>query len=203
MAAYVNNNVLNAIFNTDTLRKNISNPTPKRRRTEKTPNSNVPKPKFNGPKPKIGTKTAVTGLSVIAQPKRVEKPAFSKAIWVSRLNPATSSDEITKYILENTPIDDNNRFNVHKLVKKDQDLSLLKFVSFKVELNDDDFELLNDEDCWPADVMVREFVRERKLGDFFPDLNQKRTRRPSTEAMDTAENNQAEQGSSTQPSSSV
>lgn len=164
----------------------------KRPRTENASTKNANKPKFNVPPAKIGTKTSVSGLSVIAQPKQIEKPNFSKAVWVSRFSPATTSDEITKYITENSSIVDKTRFNVHKLVKKDQNLSLLKFVSFKIEVNDDDFNMLINEEFWPQEVWVREFLRDRKLGDFmvFPILNANKTKTPSTVAMDITEQSQ-------------
>lgn len=161
----------------------------KRKRTETTLTANAMKPKFNGPPPKTGTKTTITGLSVVAKSKPIEKPKFTKAVWVSRFDPSTTCDEITNYIMENTKIDDKTKFNVHKLVKKDQDLSQLKFVSFKLEVNNDLFDTLKDENLWPEDVWVREFVRQQNFGDFlnFPDLNAKKSRTSPTEAMDTSE----------------
>lgn len=172
----------------DALRRNAINQSAKRRRTENLPTQNATKPKFAGPKPKIGTKTATSGLSVVARPKPIEKPNFTKAVWVSRFSPTTTTDEIAKYIMENASIEDKTRFNIHKLVKKDQNLSLLKFVSFKLEVNEADFKLLMNEDFWPEQVWVREFLRDRNLGDFvFPALNEKRPRKLSTDDMEITE----------------
>lgn len=127
-------------------------------------------PKLNAPQAKVGTKTAASGLSVVLQPKRIEKPSFQKAIWVSRLSLETSNDDISKWIIENTSVKDSEKFRVHKLVKKDLGLSTLKFVSFKVEVSEMEFEALIDPDVWPENVMIREFLKSLTLGDFFPTL---------------------------------
>lgn len=92
--------------------------------------------KFDAPKPKISTKSVFTGLSVVAKQKRIEKPTFKMAVWVSRLLPGTTNDDMANYIVSNKIIAERSKFNVHKLIKKDQDESTLKFVSFKVHTAD-------------------------------------------------------------------
>ena len=62
--------------------RNGPQPSAKRMRTEKT--SEIAK--FNAPKPKTGTKTEFTGLSVVGKPKRIEKPKFTKALWLSLIH---------------------------------------------------------------------------------------------------------------------
>lgn len=130
--------------------------------------------KMNLPSPKFGTKSNVNGLSVVPKrdPNRDDKPKFEKAIWVSRLRPDVTEEQVVEFITSNTSATDKTKMNVHKLVKKDADLTLLKFVSFKIELNVDDFNLLNDPAVWPENVMVREFMQVPKatLGEFFPRL---------------------------------
>lgn len=143
------------------------------------------KPKFSAPPPKIGTKTAVTGLSVVAKPKHEKKVQFTRAIWVSRLNPATTNEQITEYIVANTPVTESAKFNVHKLVKKDRDVSTLRFVSFKIEANEAEFDILIEPDVWPEEVMVREFLMNKTLGDFiFPALNTQKNRKKSVGSED-------------------
>lgn len=172
----------------------------KRRRTE-TNNATKPVPKqkvnkkFDAPKPKVGTKTTFTGLSVVENKKfaRVEKPTFTRAVWISRLNPETTNEDIVNYIIVNTQITDTARFNVHKLIKKGCDLSTLKFVSFKIEVNDDDFVILNDPVYWPVNVMVREFRQDLTLANFFPKLPSPKNRISTENQMET---------STTQPSKS-
>lgn len=113
---------------------------------------------------------------------RDNKPKFEKALWVSRLNPATTNDDVIAYITSNTSIIDKERISVHKLVKKDIDLSTLKFVSFKVEMNADDLTVLNDSNLWPENVQVREFMQAPKnvLGNYFPPLNEQVNRTAAT-----------------------
>ena len=141
-------------------------PSAKRQRTEKPPQM-----KFTETKPtaKVGTRQSA-GLSVVAKPKRPEKPSFSKAIWISRLTPTETTENITEYIVSNTSVTDKSKFTVHKLVKKDRELSTLRFVSFKIEVNQDEFDVLIKEDIWPEEVMVREFLKTKTLGDHFPAL---------------------------------
>lgn len=133
------------------------------------------RPKVNYPEPKMGTKTNANGLSVVVQSNRNSdnKPKFQKALWVSRLNPATTNDDVIAYITSNTSVTDKARINVHKLVRKDVDLTTLKFVSFKVEMNAEDLDILNDSNLWPQHVQVREFMQtpQNVLGNYFPPLN--------------------------------
>lgn len=149
-----------------TLRQTAPKNSAKRKRFEEKESTQ----KFDIPKPKIGTKTDNSSLSVVPKPKIAAKPKYTKAIWVSRLNPQTTTDEIANYIVSNTAVTDKTKFNVHKLVKKDRDLTTLKFVSFKLELCEDEFNVLVDPDAWPEEVMVREFLQNITLGDYFPSL---------------------------------
>lgn len=160
--------------------RNGPQPSAKRMRSEKS--SAIAE--FNAPKPKTGTKTTFTGLSVVAKPKRIKKPTFTKALWISRLNPETSEGEIADYIAQNTSITDFSKFKAHKLVKKDCDLTALKFVSFKIEMNDEEYDILSNPDVWPENVMVREFLQSNTLGaHIFPAFNAKN----QMESMDTTE----------------
>lgn len=132
--------------------------------------------KFDAPKPKVGTKKTATALNIVptvTKPKPTEKPSFSKSIWISRFNPTTEPSEIANYIVAETPVIDKAKFNVHKLVKKSADLSTMKFVSFKIELNEEEYNVLNDSDMWPEHVMVRPFIENQTLGSFFPSLHRK------------------------------
>lgn len=111
--------------------------TPKRKRSN-SPDVSRQKPQF--PPAKMGTKSSVNGLSVVKPNRnRDDEPEFKKALYVSGLHPTTSNGELADYIVQNTSVNDKTEFNVHKMVKKDADLSVLRFVSFKVEMNDDEF----------------------------------------------------------------
>lgn len=112
--------------------KSVVKQSVKRKPNENSPNVNAPKPKFNASKPKIGTKPAVTGLKIVARPKKIERPKYSKAVWVSRFDASSTNEDICNYIMDSSPIDDKAKINVHKLVKRGQDLSFLNFVSLPI-----------------------------------------------------------------------
>lgn len=156
--------------------KNV-NLTPSLKRPRLDTSSKTPlNEKFNVPPAKTGTKTN-TALSVV--PKKTpttninDRTKYEKSIWISRLQPTVTNEEIVNHITSHTSITDKNRFNVHKLVKKDCDLTSLKFVSFKISLNACDFDVLNDPAVWPEGAKVREFIPNITLGNFFPPLNVK------------------------------
>lgn len=130
--------------------------------------------KMKFPEPKVGTKPNAFGLKIVPKMINVrdDKPMFEKALYVSRLDPATSNDQLTEYIVANTPVTDATKFKIHKMVKKGTDESTLKFVSFKVELNAVELDILDNVDLWPEGVRVREFqvVPKNDLGKHFPTL---------------------------------
>lgn len=135
--------------------------------------------KNDAPKPTTGTKAASSKFSIVKQTPIV-KPTFNRAIWVSGFNPSTEPSTIVDYIVSDTPVTDTSKFNVQKLVKKGTDLGTLKYVSFKIEVNEDEYKILIERNMWPENVWMRPFTDKKKLGDFFPVLNQKAT----GEAMD-------------------
>lgn len=129
------------------------------------------------PEAKVGTKTNVNGLSVVPKPNRNrdDKPNFAKALYVSGLDPATTNEQLADYIVANTSVNDQSKFLVHKMVEKDADVSQLKFVSSKVEINAEELEILDNVDLWPSGIRVREFqmVPKNQLGSYFPSLPSK------------------------------
>lgn len=165
-----------------------STPCSAKRRRPGTPASAHPSKKRSFPSPQMGTNTNVGKLVIVDKPVR-QKPTekistHEKAIWVSRFAPNTSEDDIRHYIAIHTSASPN--INVRKLVKKDQDLSKLNFVSFKIEVNASDFAILNDKSAWPVNVPVRAFEETVKpkpvtLGDFLTNnLNGQQTRKSPT-----------------------
>lgn len=124
------------------------------------------------PTPKVGTKPNANGLTAARKPERIDKPSFERALFVSGLDPATTNEQLSDYIVENTSVIDKTKFNVHKMVKKDADVSSLKFVSSKVAMNVDELDVLDNKELWPEGVRVREFqqVPKNDLGRHFPSL---------------------------------
>lgn len=141
----------------------------KRRRGESQQFKPIQQTKPNVPPPKVGTNTSTSRLvavDTVKPPQRPVKPKFEKAVWVSRLPPVTTEDEIREHISELKTVSPN--YEIHKLLKKGRDVSELKFISFKIAVNVADFEILNDPSMWPMGVLVREFVENKPttFGDF-------------------------------------
>lgn len=61
------------------------------------------------------------------------------------------------------------------MVKRGTDESILKFVSFKIEMNVAELDILDNVAMWDEGVRVREFQQTPRigLGDFFPTLKGK------------------------------
>lgn len=157
----------------------------KRSRTDK-PIQQIKKP--NVPEPKIGTNVNASRLVAVsvAKPvsKKVEKPKFEKAIWVSRLPTATKEEDVRDYISGISSVSSN--LSIHKLVKKGRDCSELNFISFKIAVNEADFVILNDPSVWPTGVLVREFMEVKPItfADHLPiNLNGKNARNSTEESI--------------------
>lgn len=103
--------------------------------------------KIDLPKPQMGTKASNNKLCAVKlteKPKRNEMPSFDRTIWISRIEPSTEPSAIADYIVSETSVTDKSKFNVRKLVKPGTDCSTLKSVSFKIEVNDDEYSVLID-----------------------------------------------------------
>lgn len=130
-----------------------------------------PKPS-NLPPPKVGTRNARIGPPVEIKSKDNNQPKFPNSVWISQLHPSVTVDEISKFIIEETAVKSKDKFECFKLVKKDADITKLKFVSFKVNIDDEHFEHMMDPATWPQGVTVREFIQKPTpvtLGRFFPE----------------------------------
>lgn len=116
------------------------------------------------PKPKSGALDAVIGPSVpqIAfKSTNMINRRFDRSLWASRFHPETTVNQVLEYLIDKTGCN-GEQLNCRKLVKKDADLSSMQFVSFKIDANQDLFELIDDPQIWPKYIMVREFTVENK-----------------------------------------
>lgn len=139
------------------------------------------------PKPKLGRSAAVIGQKPKAMEQRLN--GFEKSLRVGGLDPSVTVDVLCDYIVKNTSLTDKSKFRCTMLVKKGQDLSLLSYVSAKVDVSPENFELLTNMDLWPNYVTVREFVRmnnrsQRQTGDGEMHLN--KFQRKNDEDLDEA-----------------
>lgn len=110
----------------------------------------------------VGTLDVVIGPAVplIVERSSPSRRKFDRSLWISRLHPETTTDQILEYVMSKTDCNDKSSFFCKKLVKRDADLSLLQFVSFKVDVNNEHFQCLIDPNVWPKTVRVREFIVE-------------------------------------------
>lgn len=111
------------------------------------------------PTPKRGTKNAQIGKPLDTrkfEPRKLNP--LTKAIHVSGFHPDTKTDELAEYIIAHSNVTEKTNFNCFKLIKKDQDISKMSFISFKINVTPDDFEKFINVDIWPEQINIREFV---------------------------------------------
>lgn len=78
---------------------------------------------------------------------------------ISNFNPNTSTDDIHMYI--NTKFETKeNSIRIIRLTKKNQDVSKLKFINFKIETCREYAELINGIDFWPDFCRIKPFIRK-------------------------------------------
>lgn len=126
--------------------------------------SNAQPEPIKRPAPLVGTSNAVNGFPIVTV-QTVPKPLltkFDKSIWASRFHPVTTVEQVTDLLMNIANFEDRSQFFCKKLVKRDADLSLLHFISFKIDVNEEHFNRLMDPDIWPKDVHIREFSNERR-----------------------------------------
>lgn len=121
------------------------------------------------PTPKHGTKDVVIGEKPKLSSPQLQRRSnmnmlnrLNKSIRVAGLHPSVTVEKLTEYIAQNTPITEKSKFHCRLLVKKEQDLEMLSFVSFKVDVAAEDFTTLMNLEHWPDYVSIREFIRVEK-----------------------------------------
>lgn len=87
---------------------------------------------------------------------------FARSLYISKLKPSVTEQSVIAYLKENVPGINDDLFALRLLVKKDQELDKLSFVSFRLNCNEDLFGKLSDPSFWPAHVMIGEFVEKSK-----------------------------------------
>jgi hypothetical protein len=85
-----------------------------------------------------------------------------KWIYVSKLHPNTSADDIICYVSSklNLPRD---KIKCSKLVAGDADLSKMEYVSFKLYVRSPKFSDLLVNDFWPSNIISREFNKKQNF----------------------------------------
>lgn len=132
-----------------------------------TPKSSRPKQAPSSSKAVLtGTSSNVIGKPISpSQLKRNDRPnkqsTPEKAIWVSRIHRETTAEELDQYVKTRIGITTPD-ISVHKLVKKDRDISSYSFVSFRITCSAANFATLINPMYWPSNSQIREFDLERK-----------------------------------------
>lgn len=87
---------------------------------------------------------------------------LTKSIFVSRLQTNVTVQNIVSYINKNAPSVDSSHFQVRMLVKKDQDLNELSYISFRLSCTDDLYGSFMAPSFWPPHVLIGEFKNFNK-----------------------------------------
>lgn len=108
---------------------------------------------------------------------------------MSRLKPNVSEQMISTYIKSKIPNLSDNDFALRMLVKKDQNLDDLTFISYRLSCTDEHFTSMLDSFFWPSHVMIGEFIeRDRKKqnssGDFLVTSQPANGETNATESME-------------------
>lgn len=87
---------------------------------------------------------------------------FDHEIHVSRLPTTTTCEEVKDYIsCQSSSSIDIEQLKVYRLLKKNQDISQLIFLSFKIETNSAIAEQLLNAKFWPSHVCVKVWINKR------------------------------------------
>lgn len=98
------------------------------------------------------------GDAVIIKQKTTKNQRFEKSIYVSRLHPSVDVDKMSSYVINNSTNLKKDDFSLHLLVKRDQRLDDLNFISFRLSCNTDLYESLIKPEFWPSHVLIGDFI---------------------------------------------
>lgn len=154
----------NAFSKNPSLFPHLTNRTPKRKREENTP---PPKSLFKGRTLVSGTSTnANHGLGDVVpttRAKRVSPSPYAhlkRSIYISRLQPSVTAEKITDYIKTKMPSLSENDISLRMLVKKDQRVDDLTFISYRLSCTEEHYAQFMDTSFWPAHVLIGEFIEK-------------------------------------------
>lgn len=83
---------------------------------------------------------------------------LTKSIYISRLQTSVTANDIAKYIKTKVPELNENDVLLRMLVKKEQQLEALTFISFRLSCTEELYVKLIDSSFWPHHVMIGEFI---------------------------------------------
>lgn len=114
------------------------------------------------------------GAPVEIQPRKpatVQRTPLNKSVYVSRIDPSVTTDNLVEYIKNELPNVNIKHFLPRLLVKKDQNLEELTYVSFRLQCTEALYDAFISPDFWPNHVKIGEFIEKQsdkraKLGEF-------------------------------------
>lgn len=114
------------------------------------------------------------GAPVEIQPRKtatVQRTQLNKSVYVSRIDPSVTTDNLVEYIKNELPNVDVKHFLPRLLVKKGQNLEELTYVSFRLQCTEALYDAFISPDFWPSHVKIGEFIEKQsdkraKLSEF-------------------------------------
>lgn len=115
-----------------------------------------------------------------------------KSLYISRIPTEVTTAKMIEYIKRKIPELNDNEVKLNLLVKKDQQIDRLTFVSFRLACVDNLYDKLSEPSFWPRNVLIGEFVerpKQPKIGDFlnFPALGDQKNNTTNNEIIDIAD----------------
>lgn len=96
----------------------------------------------------------------IQSPRTTTSSPFDtlKVLYVSKLHPSTTEEDIVNYLLRNNVIKSAEEASCKMLVSPGVNIGMLSFISFKITVSSKLFDSMFKAEVWPKDVIFREFV---------------------------------------------
>lgn len=166
----------------DVLRKDLNSDNTKhqmffRHRVASSQNNftNITPKRNNNRKLTSGTDNSVDhdlGNGVVPKRNQNNQIHFNKSVYVSKLEPTVTNEKLMNFIKKKLPDLTDNDIKLHLLVKKDQKVEDLTFVSFRLLCNETFYEKFIDSSFWPSHVMIGEFIdKPRKTSSDFINIS--------------------------------
>ena len=97
-----------------------------------------------------------------------QRQKLTKSIYVSRLQTKVTVDDLLDYIKQRMPEINETDILLRMLVKRDQPLDHLSFISFRLQCTDSLYETLILPSFWPSHVMIGEFFERESVNKSVP-----------------------------------
>lgn len=105
---------------------------------------------------------------------------LENSMYVSRLQPTVTVANMLEYIKQRVPTMNENDIALRMLVKRDQPLHELTFISFRISCSSVLYAALNKPAFWPSHVMIGEFIERPRPKSRVDGVNLPPTVSPST-----------------------